>query len=55
MAVTGSAFLSYPGVPPLEGGPSEYTGKFIMNQMVLRGGSAATPLSHMRSNYRNFF
>jgi ergothioneine biosynthesis protein EgtB len=52
---TGSAYLAYPGYQPMPGALGEYNGKFMCNQMVLRGGSCGTPRSHFRRTYRNFF
>ena len=52
---TRSAYEPYPGFRPLPGPAAEYNGKFMVGQIVLRGGSLATPPGHARPTYRNFF
>ncbi|TMO79265.1 ergothioneine biosynthesis protein EgtB [Pseudoalteromonas sp. S3776] len=52
---TNSAYLPYPGFKPFSGDAGEYNGKFMNNQMVLRGGCVFTPKNHLRQTYRNFF
>ena len=55
LAVDAQLLSPYPGYRAIEGALGEYNGKFMVNQLVLRGSSLATPDGHSRITYRNFF
>ena len=52
---TRSSYDPYPGFKPLSGALAEYNGKFMVGQVILRGGSCVSPTGHTRATYRNFF
>ena len=52
---TSSSYAAYPGFKPLGGGLGEYNGKFMCNQMTVRGGSCVSSAEHIRASYRSFF